>query len=212
MTYPSPFVRLSDEVAAFAAPSFPPRRPLLDAVADLTHRIHEDLAYDQAATSVSTPVDEVLRLRRGVCQDFTHLEIACLRAMGLPARYVSGYLVTMPVPGKPKLVGADASHAWLAVYCPGARLGADRSDQRRRARPAAHHRRVGARLRRRHADARRDRRRQPPRPARLRRRVAARSATDAISRRAAPSASAAPATTTTTGGSGTSANADRQSE
>jgi transglutaminase-like putative cysteine protease len=119
MTYASPFVRLSDDVAAFAAPSFAPRRPLLDAVADLTHRIHEDLAYDQAATSVSTPVDEVLRLRRGVCQDFTHLEIACLRAMGLPARYVSGYLVTMPVAGKPKLVGADASHAWLAVFCPG---------------------------------------------------------------------------------------------
>jgi transglutaminase-like putative cysteine protease len=119
MTYASPFVRLSDDVAGFAAPSFPPRRPLLDAVADLTHRIHEDLTYDQAATNVSTPVDEVLRLRRGVCQDFTHLAIACLRAMGLPARYVSGYLVTMPVAGKPKLVGADASHAWLAVFCPG---------------------------------------------------------------------------------------------
>jgi transglutaminase-like putative cysteine protease len=111
-------VRLSEHVAAFAAPSFPPRRPLLDAVADLTRRLHEDLAYDQTATNVSTPVDEVLRLRRGVCQDFTHLEIACLRAMGLPARYVSGYLVTVPVPGKPKLVGADASHAWLAVFCP----------------------------------------------------------------------------------------------
>jgi transglutaminase-like putative cysteine protease len=118
MTYPSPFVRISDDVRGFAAPSFPRGRPLLDAVADLTHRIHEDLAYDPAATNVSTPVDEVLRLRRGVCQDFTHLEIACLRAMGLPARYVSGYLVTMPVLGKPKLVGADASHAWLAVYCP----------------------------------------------------------------------------------------------
>ena len=120
MTYPSPFVQLSDDVAAFAAPSFPAGRPLLDAVADLTHRIHEDLAYDQAATNVSTPVDEVLRLRRGVCQDFTHLEIACLRAMGLPARYVSGYLVTVAAPGKSKLVGADASHAWLAVFCPGA--------------------------------------------------------------------------------------------
>jgi transglutaminase-like putative cysteine protease len=119
MTYPSPFVRLSEEVVAFAAPSFPRGRLLLDAVAELTHRIYEDLTYDQAATNVSTPVDEVLRLRRGVCQDFTHLEIACLRAMGLPARYVSGYLVTLPVPGKPRLIGADASHAWLAVYCPG---------------------------------------------------------------------------------------------
>ena len=120
MTYPSPFVRISDDVLAFARPSFPAGRPLLDAVADLTRRIYEDLAYDQAATNVSTPVDEVLRLRRGVCQDFTHLEIACLRAMGLPARYVSGYLVTEPVPGKPRLIGADASHAWLAVYCPDA--------------------------------------------------------------------------------------------
>ena len=119
MTYASPFIRISDDVVAYARPSFAPRRPLLDVVADLTHRIYEDLTYDQAATSVSTPVDEVLRLRRGVCQDFTHLEIACLRAMGLPARYVSGYLVTLPVPGKPRLVGADASHAWLAVYCPG---------------------------------------------------------------------------------------------
>jgi transglutaminase-like putative cysteine protease len=119
MTYQSPFARISSDVARFAAESFPPRRPLLDAVADLTHRIYEDLAYDPTATVVSTPVDEVLRLRRGVCQDFTHLEIACLRAMGLPARYVSGYLVTHAEPGKPRLVGADASHAWLAVYSPG---------------------------------------------------------------------------------------------
>ena len=123
MTYPSPFVRWSAEVVRFASPSFPAGRPLLDALADLTRRIHADLTYDPAATVVSTPVDEVLRLRRGVCQDFTHLEIACLRAMGLPARYVSGYLVTTPVPGTPRLVGADASHAWLAVYCPGAEEG-----------------------------------------------------------------------------------------
>jgi transglutaminase-like putative cysteine protease len=119
MTYSSPFVRLSAEVARYATPSFPPGRPLLDALADLTRRIHTDLAYDPAATVVSTPVDEVLRLRRGVCQDFTHLEIACLRAMGLPGRYVSGYLVTHPPRGQPRLVGADASHAWVAVYCPG---------------------------------------------------------------------------------------------
>ena len=119
MTYPSPFVRLSAEVARYAAPSFVAGRPLLDGVADLTRRIHRDLAYDPEATVVSTPVDEVLRLRRGVCQDFAHLEIACLRALGLPARYVSGYLVTSPLPGQPRLVGADASHAWLAVYCPG---------------------------------------------------------------------------------------------
>jgi transglutaminase-like putative cysteine protease len=119
MTYASPFVRLSTDLARYAAPSFPVGRPLLDGVADLTRRIHTDLVYDQAATVVSTPVDEVLRLRRGVCQDFSHLQIACLRALGLPARYVSGYLVTNPPPGQVRLVGADASHAWLAVYCPG---------------------------------------------------------------------------------------------
>ena len=119
MTYASPFARLSADVRAYAAPSFTPGRPLLDVVADLTHRIHADLTYDPEATVVSTPVDEVLRLRRGVCQDFAHLEIACLRAMGVPVRYVSGYLVTQPPPGQPRLVGADASHAWLAVYWPG---------------------------------------------------------------------------------------------
>jgi transglutaminase-like putative cysteine protease len=119
MTYQSPFVRTSAEVLRFAAPSFPVGRPLLDAVADLTRRINTELTYDPAATQVSTPVDEVLKLRRGVCQDFSHLEIACLRMMGLPARYVSGYLVTNPPPGQPRLVGADASHAWVGVYCPG---------------------------------------------------------------------------------------------
>jgi transglutaminase-like putative cysteine protease len=119
MTFPSQFVRLPAEVAAYAAPSFPARRPLLEAVADLTRRIHDELAYDPTATVVSTPVDEVLRLRRGVCQDFAHLQLACLRALGLPARYVSGYLVTTPPPGQPRLVGADASHAWISVYCPG---------------------------------------------------------------------------------------------
>jgi transglutaminase-like putative cysteine protease len=119
MTFPSPFVRTPAEAADYAAPSFPAGRPLLEAVADLTRRIHEELVYDPAATVVSTPVDEVLRLRRGVCQDFAHLQIACLRALGLPARYVSGYLVTTPPPGQPRLVGADASHAWVSVYCPG---------------------------------------------------------------------------------------------
>jgi transglutaminase-like putative cysteine protease len=118
MTFASPFARIPLEAARYAAPSFPAGRPLLEAVADLTRRIHADLAYDQEATVVSTPVDEVLRNRRGVCQDFAHLGIACLRAMGLAARYVSGYLATDPAPGKPRLVGADASHAWVAAYCP----------------------------------------------------------------------------------------------
>ena len=93
---------------------------LFRSVIDLTRRIHEDFAYDPQATTVATPVDEVFRARRGVCQDFAHLEIACLRALGLPARYVSGYLETIPPADGRPFVGADQSHAWLAVYCPGA--------------------------------------------------------------------------------------------
>ena len=86
---------------------------------DLTRRIHTDFTYDPQATSVSTPLHDVLRARRGVCQDFAQVQIGCLRALGLAARYVSGYLVTQPPPGEPRLVGADASHAWVSVYCPG---------------------------------------------------------------------------------------------
>ncbi len=100
------------------ARAFPPGRPLLEAVLELTHRIHEDFTFDPTATTVKTPLADVFRLRRGVCQDFARLEIACLRSLGLPARYVSGYLETAPPPGRPRLLGADASHAWLAVYCP----------------------------------------------------------------------------------------------
>jgi transglutaminase-like putative cysteine protease len=118
--YESPYVGIIPAAAELAAPSFAPGRPLLDAVADLTRRIHAEFTYDPRATSVSTPVRDVLEHRRGVCQDFAHLEIACLRALGLPARYVSGYLVTSPPPGQPRLVGADASHAWVAAFCPGA--------------------------------------------------------------------------------------------
>jgi transglutaminase-like putative cysteine protease len=90
----------------------------VEAVCDLMTRIHGLLKYDPEATDVSTSVDEVLRGGRGVCQDFAHVQIACLRALGLPARYVSGYLVTTPPPGQPRLVGADASHAWLSVRSP----------------------------------------------------------------------------------------------
>lgn len=114
--FESAHVRYDAAVAAYAAPSFPPGRPLLAAVVDLTHRIHEDFTYAPGVTSVATPVAEVLRERRGVCQDFTHLEIACLRALGLAARYVSGYLLNAR---DGRLVGADASHAWLSVYHPG---------------------------------------------------------------------------------------------
>jgi transglutaminase-like putative cysteine protease len=114
----SPHVETSAALAAYAAASFATGRPWLEALLDLTRRIHTDFQYDQTATTVSTPLAEVLRLCRGVCQDFAHLEIGCLRSLGLPARYVSGYLVTNPPPGQPRLVGADASHAWLSAYCP----------------------------------------------------------------------------------------------
>jgi len=115
---PSP-TRSGAELEAYARPSFPPGRPLLDAVLDLTRRIYEDFTFDPRATTVATPLSEVFRLRRGVCQDFARLEIACLRSVGLAAHYVSGYVETIPPPGAPRRIGADASHAWLAVYCPG---------------------------------------------------------------------------------------------
>ncbi|HLK92084.1 MAG TPA: transglutaminase family protein [Polyangia bacterium] len=115
---PSPHVELSPAARAFAEPSFSPGRPLAEAAQDLMRRLHAALVYDQTATDVSTSVDEVLSGGRGVCQDFAHVQIACLRALGLPARYVSGYLVTAPPPGKPRLVGADASHAWLSIRSP----------------------------------------------------------------------------------------------
>jgi transglutaminase-like putative cysteine protease len=119
----SPYVALGDHLqqyADYAAESFTPGRPLLEAVLSLCARIHVDFSFDADATSVATPVERVFAERRGVCQDFSHLMIACLRALGLAARYVSGYLLTEPPPGQPRLVGADASHAWLAVWCPGA--------------------------------------------------------------------------------------------
>jgi transglutaminase-like putative cysteine protease len=108
----------SDVVREYAAESFAPGRNLFDVVLNLTERIHTDFEYDPAATSISTPPIEILARRRGVCQDFAHLQIACLRSFGLSARYVSGYMVTRPPPGKPRLVGADASHAWVSVYLP----------------------------------------------------------------------------------------------
>jgi transglutaminase-like putative cysteine protease len=115
----SPLVAAAPNFAGYAAESFTPRRPLLDAATDLIHRIHEDFAYEPGATSVTTPVEEVFERREGVCQDFAHLGIACMRSIGLPARYVSGYLETDPPPGRPKLQGADFSHAWLSLLLPG---------------------------------------------------------------------------------------------
>ncbi|HVX63052.1 MAG TPA: transglutaminase family protein [Pirellulales bacterium] len=116
-TFDSEHAKTLPELAEYAAPSFTPRRSCVEAVLELTHRIHADFAFDPTATNVNTPVVEVLRLRRGVCQDFAHLQIGCLRSLGLAARYVSGYLLTTPPPGQPRLVGADVSHAWLSVYC-----------------------------------------------------------------------------------------------
>ena len=89
----------------------------MEAAQDLTRRIHEAFAYDPKATTVQTSLEDVLELRRGVCQDFAHVEIGCLRALGLAARYVSGYLRTDPPTDRPRLIGADASHAWVSVYC-----------------------------------------------------------------------------------------------
>jgi transglutaminase-like putative cysteine protease len=110
--------RSTSIVEAYARASFPAGRPLLDGVLELTGRIHDEFIFDPKATTVTTPLAEVFASRRGVCQDFARLEIACLRSLGIPARYVSGYMETVPPPGTRRLLGADASHAWLAVYCP----------------------------------------------------------------------------------------------
>jgi transglutaminase-like putative cysteine protease len=117
--FASPLIRKLPELAAYAVASFAPGRPAVEAALDLTARMHRDFKFDRTATNVATPLEEVFKARRGVCQDFAQLQIGCLRAMGLAARYVSGYLETAPPPGKPRLAGADASHAWVSFYCPG---------------------------------------------------------------------------------------------
>ena len=116
----SPGAAATPELRAYAAPSFVPGRPLLEAVADLNRRIHHDFTFDPESTTIATPLSEVLARRHGVCQDFAHLAIACVRAFGLPARYISGYLETVPPAGTERLRGADVSHAWFAVYVPDA--------------------------------------------------------------------------------------------
>jgi transglutaminase-like putative cysteine protease len=115
--FTSPMVPLGKEFADFAITEFPSGRPILEGVLALTNRIFRDFKFDPKATDVTTPVSEVLKKRAGVCQDFAHLMLACLRSIGLPARYVSGYLETAPPPGKARLTGADASHAWVSVFC-----------------------------------------------------------------------------------------------
>jgi len=115
----SPYIKASDALRDYALNSFSPERPFLEGVSELMTRIYSEFTYDPHFTDIATPLDEVLAHRRGVCQDFAHFAIGCLRSLGLPARYVSGYLETLPPPGKPKLRGADASHAWFSVYLPG---------------------------------------------------------------------------------------------
>jgi len=117
--FASTYVPRHDDFAAYARASFTPGRPLFDAAMDLTLRMYADFTYDSGSTEISTPAVEALAQRKGVCQDFAHIMIACLRTLGLPARYVSGYLLTQPPPGRPRLVGADASHAWVSAYLPG---------------------------------------------------------------------------------------------
>jgi len=114
----SPMVECTEELAQYAQPSFIPDRSLKSCVNDLTSRIFNDFAYDPDFTTIATPLAEVLAHRRGVCQDFAHLQVGCLRSAGIPAKYVSGYIETLPAPGKEKLVGADATHAWVAYFCP----------------------------------------------------------------------------------------------
>lgn len=115
--YPSDLVPMDPGFREFAEPSFTPERPILEAAADLNHRIYSEFTFDTKATTATTPVQDALRRKRGVCQDFALVLIGSLRAMGIPARYVSGYLETTPPPGRARLVGADASHAWAQVWC-----------------------------------------------------------------------------------------------
>ena len=114
----SPFVPFLSEIRAYAEESFFPGRPIMDAMLDINHRINSDFSFTPGFTEISTPLREVFEEKKGVCQDFAHFGLACARSMGLAARYVSGYIETLPPPGQPKLVGADASHAWIAVFIP----------------------------------------------------------------------------------------------
>ena len=118
--FASPYVPRHTEFAAYARPSFAGQETLLLAARDLMQRIYRDFTYESHSTEINTPALEALAQRKGVCQDFAHIMIACLRAYGQPARYVSGYLLTQPPPGQPRLVGSDASHAWVSVYLPDA--------------------------------------------------------------------------------------------
>jgi transglutaminase-like putative cysteine protease len=118
--FASPYVPRHETFVAFAQPAFGPARGFLEASTALMRRIHTELRYESQSTEVNTPALHALAQGKGVCQDFAHIMIGCLRSLGLPARYVSGYLLTQPPPGRPRLIGADASHAWVSVYLPSA--------------------------------------------------------------------------------------------
>lgn len=116
--FASPHVPQDPAFAAYAAASFLPGRPLIEAACDLMERIHREFRYDPESTDIGTPALQALEGRHGVCQDFAHVLLGCLRSLGLAGRYVSGYLLTQPLPGQPRAIGADASHAWVSVYLP----------------------------------------------------------------------------------------------
>ena len=122
--FTSPYIPRDEAFVEFAKPCFAPGRSLQDAAHLLMRRIHETMAYESESTQVNTPALSALRQGKGVCQDFAHIMVACCRAFGLPARYVSGYMLTNPPPGQARLIGCDASHAWASVYCPGSIAGA----------------------------------------------------------------------------------------
>ncbi len=117
LSLPSPRIMPSATLREYAAQSFPKRRPIIEGARELTHRIHADFTFDPRATTVHTSLAEFCQLRRGVCQDFAHFAVGCLRSLGLPARYVSGYVRTTPPKDGPRMIGADASHAWISAYC-----------------------------------------------------------------------------------------------
>ncbi|MBN3519082.1 transglutaminase family protein [Algoriphagus lutimaris] len=111
-------VEFIEGIKEYALKSFTPKRPIMEAMLDLNTRIFKDFAFTPGFTDISTPLQKVFDHKKGVCQDFAHFSLACLRSLGLSARYVSGYIETLPPPGKPKLIGSDASHAWIAIYIP----------------------------------------------------------------------------------------------
>jgi len=115
----SPMIKTSEALRQYAAGCFEPNKPFLSAVMDLTHKIYKEFDFNPEATNVATPIEDVIVHKHGVCQDFAHVAVGCLRSLGYAARYISGYLETLPPPGQEKLVGADASHAWFSVYSPG---------------------------------------------------------------------------------------------